>query len=327
MAKIYDLVEQTSTTTGTAAYDMTGTVTGRRAFSILTGGDVVPYAAVDDAGGYELGLGSWTGTPKKLSRTLVLSSSNANAAVSWAAGTRRVYITPNAALLGLSAARHNIGVSGSAPSTTDDSADGYDYGSVWVTTGGAIYFCSDPTASAAVWARVLAPEGGSPGSKVVLPAAFLEHDGSGTAYSTRGYLFGSDGANNFGFSNLGAWGAQTSDATPTNLVSKPGTNAVIDRSSGNGIVALKALVCAAENTAAGDRKAWEVTCAISQVSGTITVGTATKTELLETAGATAWEVSVVADSGQVYIQVTGEAATDINWHATFLTATTNIESF
>ncbi len=37
-----------------------------------------------------------------------------------------------------------------APGVTDDADDGYQAGSVWIYSG-AIYFCVDPTAGAAVW--------------------------------------------------------------------------------------------------------------------------------------------------------------------------------
>lgn len=327
MPSVFDLVEQTSTTTGTGAYDMTGTVTGRRAFSLLSGGAVVPYAAVDDAGGYELGFGTWTGTPKKLSRTIVLTSSNANAAVSWAAGTRRVYIAPHGALLSLAAVRHSLDETSAAPDVTDDSASGYGPGSHWISTDDAAWICVDASPGAAKWIPIFKAAPGSYTDEIRLPIAVLMNGENAIPYSARGLAMESAVPGALGYGNVGQWSAATSDATPVNMTSSDGNDVVINRTSGNGVVALKALVCASQNTAAGERKAWELTCAIKQVSGTLTVGTVTATELMETAGATGWSVTVVVDSGKVYIQVTGAAATDIVWEATFMACTSNVQAF
>ena len=92
-----DRVQETSTTTGSGAYTLAGALTGYQTFatSPLANGDTCNYFAVDvDAngtplGGWETGLGTW-GTGATLTRTAVYSSSNANAAVVWAAGTRRL---------------------------------------------------------------------------------------------------------------------------------------------------------------------------------------------------------------------------------------------
>lgn len=93
---VADRVLETSTTVGTGAYTLVGAVTGYRAAStVCINGDTFTYYADDvDAygrslGAWETGLGTW-GTGGILTRTTVYSSSNANAAVSWAAGTRRI---------------------------------------------------------------------------------------------------------------------------------------------------------------------------------------------------------------------------------------------
>lgn len=96
MKQIKDRVLETSTTTGTGALTLAGAVTGYRAASaVCANGDTFNYYAEDvDAngipnGGWEVGIGSW-GTGNILTRSKILASSNAGAAVSWAAGTRRV---------------------------------------------------------------------------------------------------------------------------------------------------------------------------------------------------------------------------------------------
>lgn len=104
MALVFaDRVLETSTTTGTGAYALGGSVTGFRAFSAaLSVGDTCYYSAYEvdsngnPSGGEEIGLGTYSAA-NTLTRTTVLVSSNANAAVSWATGTRRIMLTPVAA--------------------------------------------------------------------------------------------------------------------------------------------------------------------------------------------------------------------------------------
>ena len=50
----------------------------------------------------------------------------------------------------------SLGESSQAPTTTDDAAHGYSIGSVWITTGGAVYTCTNATTNAAVWASATA---------------------------------------------------------------------------------------------------------------------------------------------------------------------------
>lgn len=315
--EIHDLVEQTSTTTGTSPYDMTGTVTARRQFSSLTGGAVVPYAAVDDAGGYEFGIGTWTGTPKKLSRTLVLRSSNSNNPVSWSAGTRRVYITTHASLLGMALVRHSLGEGFSSPTETDDETLGYGPGSQWTTSDGKAYVCFDGSTGSAVWGQMAIPVQAVAidAKRIQLEDAYLDLNYDSKPRSARCYMLGNT-VQAWAQGGLVSWGLSTSDATPSYFVSKDSSNSDVVLNVGtNGAYAVDMLVVATKNTSSGDRKIWKVTAGISVVSGTVTVGTVTATKLLETAGATGWAISLVNDSGNVKLQGTGQAATDIHWNA------------
>lgn len=96
----YNRVLETSTTTGTGAYTLAGAVTGHQAASgagFVNGDTGVYYAEGVDAsgvpsGGWEVGLGTW-GTGATWTRTTIYASSNAGAAVNWAAGTRRIGVT------------------------------------------------------------------------------------------------------------------------------------------------------------------------------------------------------------------------------------------
>lgn len=100
MAKVVaDRVLETSTTTGTGAYTLAGAVIGHITFAnapLMVTGSTCDYYAEDVnatsgvlLGAWETGLGTWS-TGGILTRTTVYASSNAGAAVSWAAGTRRV---------------------------------------------------------------------------------------------------------------------------------------------------------------------------------------------------------------------------------------------
>ena len=96
---IADRVKETTTTTGTGALTLAGTLTGFTTFAARCAvGDTLYYAiqAVDGTGAptgeWECGLGTYSGT-STLTRTTVTSSSNSDAAVSFAAGTKQVFIT------------------------------------------------------------------------------------------------------------------------------------------------------------------------------------------------------------------------------------------
>ena len=101
MTKLADRVKETSTTTGTGTYSLAGAVLGYRAFSsAFVTTDVVFYCA-EDGTNWEVGAGTLTtGTPWTLARTTILASSNAGAAVDWAAGTRNIFCTAPAGFLG-----------------------------------------------------------------------------------------------------------------------------------------------------------------------------------------------------------------------------------
>lgn len=92
--KLADRVKETSTTTGTGTYSLSGAVTGFQAFSdAFVTTDVVYYCA-EDGTNWEIGEGTLTtGTPWTMARTTILASSNADAAVDWAAGTRNIFCT------------------------------------------------------------------------------------------------------------------------------------------------------------------------------------------------------------------------------------------
>lgn len=96
---IADRVKETSTSTSTGDFALAGAMTGFKTFaSRCSVGDTVYYAiqGVDGTGvptaEWECGLGTYSAS-NTLTRTTVTASSNADAAVSFSAGTKQVYIT------------------------------------------------------------------------------------------------------------------------------------------------------------------------------------------------------------------------------------------
>jgi hypothetical protein len=105
---IQDRVKETTTTTGTGSLALAGAMVGFRAFSsVCADQDTVFYAlqAVDGngiaSGDWEVGRGTYTQSSNTISRDIILSSSNAGAAVNLSAGTKQVWIDlPAGALTG-----------------------------------------------------------------------------------------------------------------------------------------------------------------------------------------------------------------------------------
>lgn len=98
MPKIEDRVLETTTTTGTGALTLAGAVAGFRTFtSRFADQDSVFYVveAVDangtPTGDWEVGRGTFTASGTTISRDVVDASSNADALVSFTAGTKRVF--------------------------------------------------------------------------------------------------------------------------------------------------------------------------------------------------------------------------------------------
>jgi len=92
---VKDRVRETTATTGTSAFVLAGAVTGYDAFSAnMATGDTTFYGAVDASrGDWEVGVGTYVSSTNSLSRTAVLASSNADAPVSFAAGSKYVFLT------------------------------------------------------------------------------------------------------------------------------------------------------------------------------------------------------------------------------------------
>jgi len=90
-----DRVRDTSTTTGTGSFTVSGTApTGFRTLSaVLSVADTFYYAIQSQgANEWEVGLGTYS-SANVFARTTILSSSNSGSAVTFAAGTKDVFLT------------------------------------------------------------------------------------------------------------------------------------------------------------------------------------------------------------------------------------------
>ena len=92
---INDRVKDTTTTTGTGAVSLAGAVTGFETFAAGVGNSNTTYYAIvhQTAAEFEVGLGTLDGDSSDLTRTTVISSSNSDSAVDFAAGTKDVFCT------------------------------------------------------------------------------------------------------------------------------------------------------------------------------------------------------------------------------------------
>lgn len=100
MTYLADRVSDVTTTTGTGAITLAGTPpTGRVTFAVGFGSGArsVAYVIDDQSGNWEVGWGTFNGTTG-LTRDTVKSSSNSNALVSFAAGSKLVFCDVGAEL-------------------------------------------------------------------------------------------------------------------------------------------------------------------------------------------------------------------------------------
>jgi len=87
-----DRVKETTTTTGTGTITLAGASSGYQSFAAVGNGNTTYYTITDPAtGDWEVGLGTYTSSGTTLSRTTILSSSNAGNIVTFAAGTKDVF--------------------------------------------------------------------------------------------------------------------------------------------------------------------------------------------------------------------------------------------
>jgi hypothetical protein len=89
-----DRVRETTTTTGTGTVTLLGAFTGYQSFAAVGNGNTTYYTiAHQTLSEWEVGIGTYTSSGTTLSRTTVLSSSNAGSLVNFSAGTKDVFVT------------------------------------------------------------------------------------------------------------------------------------------------------------------------------------------------------------------------------------------
>lgn len=89
-----DRIKESTTVTSTGPATLLGAATGFQAFSVLGNGSTTYYCISDLIGAnWEVGLGTYSTTGPTLTRTTILSSSNAGSAVVFGAGTKDVFVT------------------------------------------------------------------------------------------------------------------------------------------------------------------------------------------------------------------------------------------
>ena len=110
-----DKVQETSTSYTTSSFTLDGAVTGFQSFSVIGNANTTYYSAFDSSGNWEVGIGTYSSST--LSRTTILSSSNAGSVVTFS-GTVNVFCTyPSERALYLDGTSANINVSQAAFTT------------------------------------------------------------------------------------------------------------------------------------------------------------------------------------------------------------------
>ena len=137
---INDRVKETTTTTGTGALSLGGAVTGFEAFSAGVGNSNTTYYAIahQTANEWEVGLGTLDGDSSDLTRTTVISSSNSDSAVDFAAGTKDVFCTVPASKLLVEDANNDITIGRNLTVTGDLTISGDDLTMGTNTSGAAL---------------------------------------------------------------------------------------------------------------------------------------------------------------------------------------------
>ena len=137
---INDRVKETTTTTGTGAVALAGAVTGFETFAAGVGNSNTTYYAIvhQTANEFEVGLGTLDGDSSDLTRTTVISSSNSDSAVDFAAGTKDVFCTIPASKLIFEDASNDVTIGRNLTVTGDLTITGDDLTMNTNTSGAAL---------------------------------------------------------------------------------------------------------------------------------------------------------------------------------------------
>ena len=87
-----DRVRETTTVLGTNDATLLGAVTGYQSFSVIGNANTCYYTISDNAGNWEVGIGTYSSAGPTLARTTIISSSTGSK-VSFPAGTKDIFVT------------------------------------------------------------------------------------------------------------------------------------------------------------------------------------------------------------------------------------------
>ena len=131
---LLDRVQQTGTANTTVSFTLSGSVTGFQSFAVVGNGNTTYYSSTDQNGNWEVGIGTYSTTGPTLTRTTVIASSNAGAAVTFTGGVN-VFVTQPA---------ENTVVASNNPGASGQSlvSSGTGVAPTWVDVTGQAYFLS-----------------------------------------------------------------------------------------------------------------------------------------------------------------------------------------
>ena len=106
-----DRVKETTATTGTGTYTLSGAETGFESFSSVGNGNTTYYCCTDGVD-FEIGIGTYASSGTTLARTTILQSSNSDSAVNWGTGAKTIFCTQPAEKAVFLNASGNLDISG-----------------------------------------------------------------------------------------------------------------------------------------------------------------------------------------------------------------------
>ena len=143
-----DRVQETATANTTVSFTMLGAATGYQSFSSIGNTNTTYYAATDASGNWEAGIGTYSTTGPTLTRTTILSSSNAGSAVTFV-GTVTVFVTyPSGKSVNLDASGNVSALGTIASGSWNATTMAVAYGGTGVTTStgtGSVVLSTSPT--------------------------------------------------------------------------------------------------------------------------------------------------------------------------------------
>jgi hypothetical protein len=212
-----DRVQETATANTTVSFTMLGAATGYQSFSSIGNTNTTYYAATDASGNWEAGIGTYSTTGPTLTRTTILSSSNAGSAVTFV-GTVTVFVTyPSSKSVNLDASGNVSALGTVASGTWNGTTMAVAYGGTGATTlTGYVYGngTSAMTASASI------PNSATTATSANTASTIVARDASGnfTAGTITAALSGT--ASNITSQANSATIASTSANTASTIVSR-----------------------------------------------------------------------------------------------------------